>query len=180
MSFVQIGHKSSTSSLNNYNFTSVSGDGEDGNGELLLGGLSKYTRYTIVAQAFNQIGVGPLSEPATTTTMEDVPSSPPLEIRCSMLSSHSLQVSWQPPNAHNTNGILIGYKLTYEAANWDNYGLINDDIETRKTNALTIILNNLRKNANYSIQALAYTRMGDGVISPPTYCQTEEDGKLLF
>lgn len=49
----------------------MSGDGDDGSGELLLGNLSKYTRYTVVAQAFNQIGPGPLSEPATAQTMED-------------------------------------------------------------------------------------------------------------
>lgn len=53
-----------------YNFTSVTGDGEDG-GELLLGGLAKYTRYTIVVQAFNEVGAGPLSEPVTAQTMED-------------------------------------------------------------------------------------------------------------
>lgn len=66
-----IGYKSSTSSSTSYNFTSVSGDGESGTGELLLGSLMKYTRYTLVAQAFNQIGPGPLSEPATAQTLED-------------------------------------------------------------------------------------------------------------
>lgn len=55
----------------NYNFTSVTGDGEDGGGELLLSGLAKYNRYTIVVQAFNEVGPGPLSEPAYTQTMED-------------------------------------------------------------------------------------------------------------
>lgn len=66
-----IGYKSSTSSSSNYNFTSVTGDGEGGTGELLLVGLMKFTRYTVVAQAFNQIGPGPLSEPATAQTLED-------------------------------------------------------------------------------------------------------------
>lgn len=56
--------------MGSYNFTSISGDGEDG-GEILLGGLSKFMRYTIVVQAFNEIGTGPLSEPVTAQTMED-------------------------------------------------------------------------------------------------------------
>lgn len=56
--------------IGSYNFTSVTGDGEDG-GELLLGGLAKYTRYTIVSQAFNEVGAGPLTEPVTAQTMED-------------------------------------------------------------------------------------------------------------
>lgn len=50
-----------------------------------------------------------------------------------------------------------------------------DDVETRKTTALTTVLTGLKKYTNYSIQVLAYTRMGDGVISNPSYCHTEED-----
>lgn len=59
-----------TASMGAFNFTSVAGDGEEG-GELLLGGLAKYTRYTIVVQAFNEVGAGPLSEPMAAQTMED-------------------------------------------------------------------------------------------------------------
>jgi hypothetical protein len=61
---------SSASSLS-YNFSSVGGDGEEGGGELLLGGLGKFTRYLVVVQAFNQVGPGPLSEAVTAQTMED-------------------------------------------------------------------------------------------------------------
>lgn len=46
----------------------------------------------------------------------------------------------------------------------------------RKTTALTIVLTSLKKFSNYSIQVLAFTRMGDGVMSQPIYCHTEEDG----
>lgn len=56
--------------MGSYNFTSVSGDGEEG-GEMLLGDLKKYTRYSIVVQAYNEVGSGPLSEPVTTETLED-------------------------------------------------------------------------------------------------------------
>lgn len=66
-----IGFKITNSPSSTYNFTSVNGDGEDGSGELLLGGLNKFTRYTIVAQAFNEVGPGPLSESTTAQTMED-------------------------------------------------------------------------------------------------------------
>uniref|UniRef100_A0A1B0GKQ0 Down syndrome cell adhesion molecule-like protein Dscam2 n=2 Tax=Lutzomyia longipalpis TaxID=7200 RepID=A0A1B0GKQ0_LUTLO len=51
----------------------------------------------------------------------------------------------------------------------------NEDIETRKTTAQTTVLTGLRKYTNYSVQVLSHTRMGDGVLSAPTYCQTEED-----
>lgn len=66
-----IGYKTSNSQSNSYNFTSTSGDGEDGSGEMILSGLNKFSRYTVVIQAFNQIGVGPLSEPTSAQTLED-------------------------------------------------------------------------------------------------------------
>lgn len=106
-----------------------------------------------------------------------VPSMAPEDVRCVALTSQSLQVSWQPPPPHHTNGLLQGYKLNFEQV-MDNLGLTNDDIDTRKTTALTIVLSNLRKFTNYSMQVLSYTRMGDGVLSSPSFCQTEEDGKL--
>lgn len=59
---------------------------------------------------------------------------------------------------------------------FDNSSLpANDDIETRKTTALTTVLTGLKKFSNYSVQVLAFTRMGDGVFSIAAYCHTEED-----
>lgn len=53
-------------------------------------------------------------------------------------------------------------------------------MDTRKTTALTTVLTSLKKFSNYSIQVLAYTRMGDGIMSQPIFCHTEEDGELNF
>lgn len=53
-----------------HNMTTVYGDGEDG-GELILADLIKFKRYSVVVQAFNEVGNGPLSEPNTAQTMED-------------------------------------------------------------------------------------------------------------
>jgi Down syndrome cell adhesion protein 1 len=52
-----------------------------------------------------------------------------------------------------------------------------EEPDAKKTTALTTVLTSLRKFTNYSVQVLAYTRMGDGVLSPPKYCHTEEDGE---
>ncbi|XP_045464508.1 Down syndrome cell adhesion molecule-like protein Dscam2 isoform X3 [Harmonia axyridis] len=162
-----------TSSMGSYNFTSVPGDGEDG-GELLLSNLEKFTRYTIVVQAFNEVGMGPTSEAITEQTMEDVPSMPPDDVRCAALTSQSVQVSWQPPPTIHCNGLLQGYKLIYEPVLDDNLRG-NDEMETRKTTALTTVITGLSKFTNYSLQVLAYTKVGDGVLTAPTYCQTGED-----
>lgn len=45
---------------------------------------------------------------------------------------------------------------------------------------MTMTLAGLRKYTNYSIQILAYTRVGDGVPTRTMYCRTKEDGKLNF
>ncbi|XP_046465971.1 dscam family member AbsCAM isoform X1 [Neodiprion pinetum] len=169
-----IGYRETSSGNPAYNFTPVSGDGEEGGGELHLTGLRAYTRYTLVAQAVNQVGSGPLSEPLTTQTLEDVPSMPPEDVRCAALSSQSLQVSWQPPPSSHSNGIVQGYKLYYEPVMEETWRGV-DEMEVRKTSALTTVLTNLRRYANYSMHVLAYTRIGDGVASPMTYCHTEED-----
>nr|CAD7427386.1 unnamed protein product [Timema monikensis] len=197
---------SSSGSLN-YNFTSVAGDGEEGGGELLLGGLHKFTRYTVVVQAFNQVGPGPLSEPSTAQTMEDgknktcdvvaVPSMPPEDLRCVGLTSQTIQVSWQPPPTSHCNGLLQGYKMHYEALLDDQWpGMYSSSIvqlcpvmfhvpgvdegDTRKTTALTALLTSLRKFTNYSVQVLAFTRAGDGVVTKPLVCTTEEDGTVPY
>ncbi|KAM8709903.1 hypothetical protein ACLKA7_016669 [Drosophila subpalustris] len=169
-----VGYRLASSGNTAYNFTSVSGDGEGGNGELLLSGLSKFARYSIVVQAFNQVGPGPLSDATTAQTMEDVPSRPPEDVRCAALTSQSLQVSWQPPPIYHTNGLLQGYKLVFEPI-IDDIVPNKDEVESRKTTALTTVLTGLRKYTNYSIQVLAHTRMGDGALSKPLYCHTEED-----
>ncbi|KAK4877583.1 hypothetical protein RN001_010089 [Aquatica leii] len=167
-----VGYRSAT--MGAYNYTSITGDGEDGGGELLLGGLSKYMTYNIVVQAFNEVGPGPLTDPFTVQTMEDVPSAPPEDMRCAALTSQSLQVSWQPPPTEHCNGLLQGYKLTYEPVIDDNWRG-SDEIETRKTTALTTVITGLRKFTNYSMHVLAFTKVGDGVLTTVTYCQTEED-----
>ncbi|XP_043583328.1 Down syndrome cell adhesion molecule-like protein Dscam2 isoform X1 [Bombus pyrosoma] len=169
-----VGYRETSSANPSYNFSSVSGDGEEGGAELRLTGLRPYTKYTLVVQAYNQVGSGPLSEPLFTQTMEDVPSMPPEDVRCAALTSQSLQVSWQPPPNTHSNGIIQGYKLHYEPILADMWRSV-DEMEVRKTNVLTIILTGLRKYTNYTIQVLAFTRVGDGVPTTVTYCQTEED-----
>lgn len=140
-----IGYKSALSSSNSYNFTQFSGNGEEGTGELLLTELSKFHRYTITVQAFNQIGPGPLAEPISVQTLEDVPGQPPDDVRCASLTSESLQISWQPPPTQFMNGLLQGYKLFFEpvSEHW------SEEVETRKTTSQTTVLNHLKKYTNY-------------------------------
>ncbi|KAK7578218.1 hypothetical protein V9T40_010423 [Parthenolecanium corni] len=164
-----IGFREESSSSSSFNITKVVNEG-DNYEEMILKNLQKYTRYLVVVQAFNQVGEGPFSEPITAQTLEDVPSIPPSNVLCTALSSQSLQVTWSSPPAQTCNGVLQGYKIQYDALN---HGV--DDYGIRKTTALTIVLTNLQRFTNYSIEILAFTKIGDGVYSKPIYCITEED-----
>ncbi|XP_031783300.1 Down syndrome cell adhesion molecule-like protein Dscam2 isoform X4 [Nasonia vitripennis] len=137
-----------------------------------LSNLKKYTRYSIVVQAYNALGAGPMTPEVVAQTLEDVPSSPPQDVRCTPLTSQSLQVTWDPPPNSSLNGILKGYKVMYE-----NMNALTDStkVETKSTTALIVGLTNLEKHTNYSVQVSAYTRAGDGLPSAPLYCVTEED-----
>ncbi|XP_047364964.1 Down syndrome cell adhesion molecule-like protein Dscam2 isoform X2 [Vespa velutina] len=134
--------------------------------------LKKFTRYSVVVQAYNTLGQGPVTPEIVATTLEDVPSNPPQDVRCTALSSQSLQLSWDPPPDSSLNGILKGYKVM-----WENMDSLTESSksEMKITTALTVVIHSLEKYTNYSVQALAFTRAGDGVASAPLYCVTEED-----
>ncbi|XP_043479175.1 Down syndrome cell adhesion molecule-like protein Dscam2 isoform X3 [Leptopilina heterotoma] len=143
--------------------------------EYRLTGLRKYTQYSVVVKAFNSKGDGPGSDPMIAQTLEDVPSSPPQNVACTALNGQNIQVTWKPPPADKVHGIVVGYKVVYEATN----GAMEIDLqgspETRITQALSAVLHGLNPYTNYTVQVLASTRAGDGVSSIPVSCTTEED-----
>lgn len=53
--------------------------------------------------------------------MVAVPTLPPEQVACSALTSQSLQVWWEPPPAEGRNGLVQGYKVSYQPAE-DWYG----------------------------------------------------------
>ncbi|XP_039278210.1 Down syndrome cell adhesion molecule-like protein Dscam2 isoform X4 [Nilaparvata lugens] len=141
--------------------------------QLLLTGLRHFARYEITVRAFNQVGLGATSAPIVATTTEGVPDQPPLEVRCSALSSQSLRIRWEPPHQDHTNGILQGYKIIYKYVSPHPENVA--EIEVKKTTNLETNLHGLFKSANYSIRVVAFTGTGEGVASAPIYCLTQED-----
>ncbi|XP_044016307.1 Down syndrome cell adhesion molecule-like protein Dscam2 isoform X2 [Aphidius gifuensis] len=137
-----------------------------------LTNLRKFTRYSIIVQAYNALGPGPMTSEIVGTTLEDVPSSPPQDIRCTALSSQSLQISWETPPETSLNGVLRGFKVLWESMD---LSIETSKSDTKITTALTAVINNLEKYTNYSIQVSAMTRPGDGISSSPIYCMTKED-----
>ncbi|XP_038220810.1 Down syndrome cell adhesion molecule-like protein Dscam2 [Zerene cesonia] len=84
-----------------------------------LGALRPAARYELSVRALNALGAGPAAAPLLATTLEDVPEAPPQNVRCEPLSSQSFRVWWEPPPPLLRGGLIIGYEISYRAAEAD-------------------------------------------------------------
>ncbi|XP_055593957.1 cell adhesion molecule Dscam2 isoform X7 [Uranotaenia lowii] len=167
--FKQTSHNSS------YIYETVNYSLEGGEGKehsLEINNLKTYTQYTIVIQAFNKVGAGPMSEEEKQYTAEGTPDQPPSDTMCTTLTSQTIRVSWVSPPLESANGVIKGYKVVYAPSD-----LWNDDKnkDYKKTASSDTVLHGLKKYTNYTMQVLATTSGGDGVRSAPIHCQTEQD-----
>lgn len=92
-------------------------------------------------------------------------------------SSTSINVTWEPVPDDHVNGIVLGYRLFYKQAD----KAINDFSNlTVNSSIFDIEINGLKFYTKYELWLLAFTMVGDGNISEPVNCMTDEDGKLLL
>ncbi|XP_026315571.1 Down syndrome cell adhesion molecule-like protein Dscam2 isoform X4 [Hyposmocoma kahamanoa] len=134
--------------------------------------LKTYTQYSVVVQAFNKMGSGPVSTEVKAYTAEGAPSAPPQDVLCTTLTAQTIRVSWISPPLASANGLIKAYKVVYgPSETW--YDEKTKD--TKITASSETILHGLKKYTNYSMEVLATTNGGDGVRSAPIHCQTEQD-----
>nr|XP_015838888.1 PREDICTED: Down syndrome cell adhesion molecule isoform X16 [Tribolium castaneum] len=139
---------------------------------LKISNLKTYTQYSVVVQAFNKVGAGPLSDDIKAYTAEGVPEQPPDKATCTTLTAQTIRVSWVSPPLTAANGVIKGYKVIYGPSDtWFD----ENTKDTKITAASETILHGLKKYTNYSMEVLAYTSGGDGVRTTPIHCQTEQD-----
>ncbi|XP_039283579.1 Down syndrome cell adhesion molecule-like protein Dscam2 isoform X44 [Nilaparvata lugens] len=139
---------------------------------LQIANLKTYTQYSVVVQAFNKLGAGPMSDEVRQYTAEGIPEQPPQDTTCTTLTSQTIRVSWVSPPLTAANGVIKGYKVVYGPSDsWYD----ENKKDTKITASSETILHGLRKFTNYSMQVLAYTSGGDGVKSGAIHCQTEQD-----
>ncbi|XP_049823713.1 Down syndrome cell adhesion molecule-like protein Dscam2 isoform X9 [Aethina tumida] len=146
---------------------------EDGKEHHLnISNLKTYTQYSVVVQAFNKVGAGPISEEIKAYTAEGVPEQPPDKATCTTLTAQTIRVSWVSPPLTSANGVIKGYKVIYGPSDtWFD----ENSKDTKITSSSETILHGLKKYTNYSMEILAYTSGGDGVRTSPIHCQTEQD-----
>ncbi|EHB08765.1 Down syndrome cell adhesion molecule-like protein 1 [Heterocephalus glaber] len=137
-----------------------------------LDNLKKFAQYGVVVQAFNRAGTGPSSSEINATTLEDVPSQPPENVRALSVTSDVAVISWSEPPRSTLNGVLKGYRVIFWSLYVDGeWGEMQNITTTRER----VELRGMEKFTNYSVQVLAYTQAGDGVRSSVLYIQTKED-----
>ncbi|KAJ8256521.1 hypothetical protein COCON_G00186730 [Conger conger] len=134
--------------------------------------LKKFAQYGVVVQAFNRAGTGPSSSEINATTLEDVPSQPPQNVRAITVTSDEAVITWSEPPRMTLNGVLKGYRVVF-------WSLFPDgewgEMQNITTSREQVDLKGLEKFTNYSVQVLAFTQAGDGVRSNVLYIQTRED-----
>ncbi|XP_072932101.1 cell adhesion molecule Dscam2-like [Epargyreus clarus] len=138
-----------------------------------LRGLKAATRYGITVRAYNAAGTGPLSPPHYRHTLESPPTGGPEGLSCISSGSTSLRVSWRPPAADARGGQITHYTLQYTRRDADPL-LPVQDAHLRVQGEETTV-SRLSSYAEYEIRVRAHNAAGDGPLSAPQVCRTDED-----
>ncbi|XP_040566562.1 cell adhesion molecule Dscam1 isoform X3 [Lepeophtheirus salmonis] len=147
-----------------------------GRTQALVGDLRPFTKYQVYVVAFNEKGLSPHSTKTIVSTLEGVPSGPPLKVRCEAESSTSLSIAWRQPEVAHRNGIILGYKISYRLTNVVGQDAGKSDlIRTKKTSDDRISIHQLNKFSSYYVKVRAYTAVGDGYSSEKIICKTGAD-----
>lgn len=142
--------------------------------------------YHIRMSAENKLGASEYSEVVQVTTLEEVPSGAPLNVRTEPKTSTEISVAWDAPERDQWNGILLGYYVGYQMS------LSPEDLEVNPTQGFSFktvevrshfggetTLTNLNKFSQYHVIVQAYTSQGSGPPSKEVTVQTLEDGKYV-
>ncbi|XP_037132916.1 receptor-type tyrosine-protein phosphatase F-like isoform X17 [Syngnathus acus] len=134
-----------------------------------IGGLSPYSEYEFRVMAVNNIGRGAPSEPVSTRTGEQAPSSPPLRVQARMLSATTMLVQWDPPE--EPNGHIRGFRIYYSSDHtaplsaWHKHNTDDSSLTT---------ISGLTPDITYSLRVLGFTSVGDGPPSEVLQVKTQQ------
>ncbi|XP_078096275.1 protein sidekick-1 [Mustelus asterias] len=148
--------------------------------------LKPYTSYQLRIMATNDIGDSAFSaatEPVT--TLQDVPSEPPVILSVIPRTTTSVLVQWQPPKEESFNGILLGFRIYYRELVYENMPEFNtrsigepSSLQTKLTpessfktvSSSTVTefeLTQLKKYTRYEILMKTFNVVGESPASSP-------------
>ncbi|CAG4980130.1 unnamed protein product [Colias eurytheme] len=138
-----------------------------------LRGLKPATRYAVSVRGYNAAGNGPASQPHYRHTLESPPTGSPEGLTCVSSGSTSLRVSWRAPEPDSRGGLITHYTLQYTRRDVDPL-LPVQDAHLRVQGEETTV-SRLTPYSEYDIRVRAHNAAGDGPLSPPQMCRTDED-----
>lgn len=146
--------------------------------QVIVEDLIPATLYAVTVRVLNRMGVGPESDPVSIMMPEAAPSAAPVNINCAALFSDAIQITWSHPALSELHGHLQGFRIFYKVVR-----TVTDSVSIRAEskrvgNTLDSVLYGLQAYHNYSIQVSAINRAGNGPLSAPVICQTDENGQL--
>ncbi|XP_065168013.1 cell adhesion molecule Dscam1 isoform X4 [Atheta coriaria] len=136
--------------------------------------------YHLRVLAENRLGLSEPSQVVQVSTLEEVPSGAPLDVRAEAKTSSELTVTWEPPSRDTWHGNLLGYHVGFQLAVKDS----NDrgaqsytfkSVEVRPHFGGEALLQGLKKYATYNIIVQAYNSRGSGPASEQVSARTLED-----
>ncbi|XP_063923433.1 protein sidekick isoform X3 [Zophobas morio] len=144
--------------------------------KMVLSELLQDKNYEIVVVPFNSQGEGPATPPVTVYVGEAVPTGKPRELEGKAVSSTEVRLEWKPPQHHEQNGELLGYKIFYlvtdSPQDFDAGHKFEEEIEVIAATMTSHSLVFLDKYTEYRIQILAFNPAGDGPRSQPITVKT--------
>ncbi|KAM3964353.1 cell adhesion molecule Dscam2 [Aphomia sociella] len=138
-----------------------------------LRGLKAAVRYGVTVRAYNAAGTGPVSPPHYRHTLESPPTGGPEGVICSASGSTSLRVLWQPPAVDTRGGLITHYTLQYTRRDAD--PLLPSQDAYLRVQGEEATVSRLTSYAEYEIRVRAHNAAGDGPMSAPQVCRTDED-----
>ncbi|TKS72451.1 Down syndrome cell adhesion molecule -like protein [Collichthys lucidus] len=142
--------------------------------QLTLMDLSPATTYKLRMFAINSVGKSEVSNLLIVKTREAAPDGPPLDLQLESLTSHSIRVTWKPPNPKLRNGILLSYSISYreydhaskQYKRWQHVSVsASKEIER-------VVLDNLKPSTSYGVIVQAKTSAGTGPAATVPLCTT--------
>ncbi|XP_022243949.1 Down syndrome cell adhesion molecule-like protein Dscam2 isoform X2 [Limulus polyphemus] len=132
--------------------------------------------YEVRMLARNVIGTSQPGNIFMFSTEEEIPESPPEDVRVEAIKPQSLHVSWKALPYGLSNGIIQGYYIGYKITNTTNsfqYKTVKN--ESSVVSRIECELRGLEKYTSYTVVVQAFNRKGAGPRSDPVIGRTQED-----
>lgn len=124
----------------------------------VIGGLEKYTNYSVQVLASTRAGDGIASSPLYCVTKEDFPEMP-AGVKAVVNSATSIIVSWLPP--HRSNGNITSYNVHIRGPDGKQYA------KALRPHHTSYQAENLHKRNQYEFSIAAVTSVGEGPQTQP-------------